>query len=1121
MKNRILAILMTLVMVLSIIPVGLTASAESNFFEYEALSDDEVIILSYYGKDTDVIIPSAIDGRTVAAIGMEAFAYNEIITTITIPSSVWLIEPNAFVGCTNLAIVYYEGTEEERAAIEIGEGNESLTDAIWYTGAGDSDAGSDAEVHTHSYDSSTIIRAATCTENGIISYTCKECGETVTEELPAIGHDYESTSSDDGTTTRVCSRCGEVSSGEVHTHSYEKGTITMSPTCTEDGEIVYYCDCGMAISESISATGHNYEYTTVDGKEVYACTNCGEIGESDGDAEVHQHVIGEDAKIREATCTADGYRMYTCPDCGEFINEVIPAFGHNYEVIKNEDGTVTRVCTYCGDGSESGGDAHEHSYEESGREEATCMREGIIMYTCSGCGDSYTETIPALEHNYEVEYTASGTEIYTCTVCGDSYEISGGDEHQHVIGDDAKIREATCTADGYRMYTCPDCGEFINEVIPAFGHNYEVIKNEDGTVTRVCTYCGDGSESGGDAHEHSYEESGREEATCMREGIIMYTCSGCGDSYTETIPALEHNYEYFAEKGSYACTNCGDIKNDDVEVPHSHSYKVSKTVEPTCLEDGITYLVCDCGEMKTEVTPALGHNYDYITVDGMKVYACTNCGEIGESGGEAECEHEYRVEERAATCTEWGGRYYNCEKCGSGYEEGIPPIGHNFENGKCTYCGESNGEEEHTHSRENGKVIKAATCTEEGEIVYYCDCGMSFAESIPAIGHNFENGKCTHCGESNGEEVHTHSYEKVTIIRAATCTAAGIKQLSCSCGESKTETIPAFGHNEITIPGREPTEDEEGLTEGVECGNCGEILVEQEIIPALGGSEPEPDPGEGEECEHNYDDGEISIEATCTEDGVMVYTCLDCGEAVTEEIPALGHSFDEGEYVDGVLTYICSVCGETETEENVPDAPQIVVDSKTTTAGKQVEVSVSITNNPGFSWLSITPEYSPELELLKVKNGTVVSDLTSGLNLTWAPDNDALGDGVLVTLVFQVADSVEAGDYDVDLIFNECYNSNEEDVYFEMVGGIVTVLDYEYGDANGDGEIDGKDVVRLKNYLANYNYSTGTSTVEIFGGADANGDETVDGKDVIRLKKYLANYDYDTGSSSVVLGPQN
>lgn len=61
------------------------------------------------------------------------------------------------------------------------------------------------------------------------------------------------------------------------------------------------------------------------------------------------------------------------------------------------------------------------------------------------------------------------------------------------------------------------------------------------------------------------------------------------------------------------------------------------------------------------------------------------------------------------------------------------------------------------------------------------------------------------------------------------------------------------------------------------------------------------------------------------------------------------------------------------------------------------------------------------------------------------------------------------------------------------------------GDANGDGEVDMKDLVRLKNYLANVDDATGKSTVEISPGADANGDGVVDNKDIVRLKKELAN----------------
>ena len=77
-----------------------------------------------------------------------------------------------------------------------------------------------------------------------------------------------------------------------------------------------------------------------------------------------------------------------------------------------------------------------------------------------------------------------------------------------------------------------------------------------------------------------------------------------------------------------------------------------------------------------------------------------------------------------------------------------------------------------------------------------------------------------------------------------------------------------------------------------------------------------------------------------------------------------------------------------------------------------------------------------------------------------------------------------------------------------------------YGDANGDGDVSNKDIVRLKNYLANFDDETGVSTVDLFPGADANGDGAVNNKDIVRLKNYFANYDDETGFSTVSLGPQ-
>ncbi len=52
---------------------------------------------------------------------------------------------------------------------------------------------------------------------------------------------------------------------------------------------------------------------------------------------------------------------------------------------------------------------------------------------------------------------------------------------------------------------------------------------------------------------------------------------------------------------------------------------------------------------------------------------------------------------------------------------------------------------EHTHTY-IGEVTKAATCTEAGEVTHTCDCGDSYIEEIPAVGHDYREGCCTVCG---------------------------------------------------------------------------------------------------------------------------------------------------------------------------------------------------------------------------------------------------------------------------------------------------------------------------------------------------------------------------------------
>ncbi|MBE6982386.1 MAG: hypothetical protein E7437_08715 [Ruminococcaceae bacterium] len=202
------------------------------------------------------------------------------------------------------------------------------------------------------------------------------------------------------------------------------------------------------------------------------------------------------------------------------------------------------------------------------------------------------------------------------------------------------------------------------------------------------------------------------------------------------------------------------------------------------------------------------------------------------------------------------------------------------------------------------------------------------------------------------------------------------------------------------------------------------------------------------------------------------------------------------------------------------DAPQIFLQSKQVNKGQEFTVTAEIRNHRPFSYLEVTPILPAELTLVQVENGDLISDMTKGKQYIWVSDTDIDRDGLLMTFTFQAAEDVQIGTYSVGFVVRNCINAGEESVDLAVVNATIEVTEFTYGDATGDGKIDGFDVIRLKKYLANYDYDTETSTVEICAGGDATGDGKVDGFDVIRLKKYLANYDYETGNSTVVLGPQ-
>ena len=77
-----------------------------------------------------------------------------------------------------------------------------------------------------------------------------------------------------------------------------------------------------------------------------------------------------------------------------------------------------------------------------------------------------------------------------------------------------------------------------------------------------------------------------------------------------------------------------------------------------------------------------------------------------------------------------------------------------------------------------------------------------------------------------------------------------------------------------------------------------------------------PEAAAESDCEHAWDDGVVTKEATCTEPGIMTYTCTKCDATKSKEIPAKGHVFVNG---------VCTVCNAEEpktVEEPKPEEPK-------------------------------------------------------------------------------------------------------------------------------------------------------------------------------------------------------
>lgn len=118
-------------------------------------------------------------------------------------------------------------------------------------------------------------------------------------------------------------------------------------------------------------------------------------------------------------------------------------------------------------------------------------------------------------------------------------------------------------------------------------------------------------------------------------------------------------------------------------------------------------------------------------------------------------------------------------------------------------CGEN--ADTAAHSWSDWKVTKNATETATGSKERSCSaCGYKETASIPVLSHThsyssqWNQNSSSHwhvcdCGEKS--DVASHTYGSWSTVKAATCTASGTEQRTCSaCGKAQTRTVSATGH---------------------------------------------------------------------------------------------------------------------------------------------------------------------------------------------------------------------------------------------------------------------------------------------------------------------------------------
>ena len=421
---------------------------------------------------------------------------------------------------------------------------------------GDSYVADEVAALGHSYKS--VTTDATCEENGSTVFTC-HCGETYTEVIPAKGHAYESavtapTCTENGYTTHLC-HCGDsYVTDEVAAlgHNYE--------TVEQNGMLIHTCgNCGDSYTESVAwvalpkvyvldtngiDVGAEHKYIVVGADKNYALTVSGTtvgsaavtvsnntITLSNASNYEFYFVNNNNKESGSYLLTKDGskyvyhmggnmyygtdnkgywhigsnsngsYQLYDRDNQNWYLNYGY-VWGSNTvsRFAVSSTARYVRLFKATETFARLSGDCFQTYAHEAGVTVDDILDRLVIQFSNDGTNITDTLAVTADMISWDKAFEGFTAGVYTGTVVYNGIELGAvtvtvTGEHTYVTN----TTEATCTTPGITVKLCTACGLSIEESsTPALGHNY----------------------------------------LCVEEnGYLVYTCSRCGDSYSEKISA--------------------------------------------------------------------------------------------------------------------------------------------------------------------------------------------------------------------------------------------------------------------------------------------------------------------------------------------------------------------------------------------------------------------------------------------------------------------------------------------------------------------------------------------------------------------------------------------------------